>query len=169
MSRIAQIVALALTVAAPAMPLRAQDPVDYLRPSDPGLAQAVAMAQETLPIFLAHVFDRSGEGIDGSRIMILIGEGPEREPIWVAPFYRLDAMNFEGHIEGLPTRLEGFMVGQKVAFHQYRIIDWRIDLDDGKRYGSYVERAGMTDTPASEGATTGHPLSETPVPSAWLR
>lgn len=159
--------ALALIMGLPAQTAVADSPVSYVRPLDPAHVEASIAAQATLPIFLNNAFDRTGEGIRGTSLLILLGTPPMIEEIWVSPFFRTGDQTFAGHIEGLPRRLTNLMVGRKVPFDQANILDWSIALDDGKVYGRYRDRARFAGVPANRQTVQAGRLSEKPVPKGW--
>ncbi|MDF1854013.1 DUF2314 domain-containing protein [Pseudooceanicola sp.] len=143
------------------------DSVQYRQPSVADLVTPVQAAQATLPKFLAHAIDRSGEGIRGTRLLIQLGEAPTTELIWVSPFFLLPEGGFAGHIAGLPVVLTGYIIGQKLPFEEAQIMDWAIYLDDGKIYGDYLLRAQLDQMTPEDAARHSGTLSADPVPAAW--
>ncbi len=160
--------ALAALLVAPASALPAQSAnADRFRPDNPHLAEAVEAAQATLPLFLDNALDRAGEGLRGSRLLILLGNPPDAEPAWVSPYFKLGDKQFEGHISAPPDRMTGYMIGERVPFDQARILDWEITLDDGLTYGAYLQRARIEELSADSAAKAREGLSPQPVPEFW--
>ncbi|MCU0829538.1 MAG: DUF2314 domain-containing protein [Tabrizicola sp.] len=161
----AVIAALALT--APAV---AQDPVIDYATDDPQMNTAIAEAQATLPLFLAHALDAQGKGSDVALVKVgfptVDSSEMDVEHIWVSLFARHEDGSFTGMLANEPVALGDLRAGDEVAFTQAMISDWHMTAPSGLFWGSYTsrvmyEQGAFGDTPFDQ-------LFEAdPVPAGW--
>ena len=167
MKRLSLALFLAMAATGPAF---AQDPVMGFSHSDAAMNAARAQAQATLPLFLKHTLDASGQSTAEALLKVGLptesGSESDLEHIWVEPFAR----NADGSLSGLlanePVSLGALRKGDQVYFTAEMVSDWHLNAPSGRFWGSFTSRVMH-----AEGAFGDTPFDTIfepdPVPADW--
>ena len=156
-----------LALAAPAL---AQDDVMGFEQDDAAMQAAIAEAQATLPLFLAHALDAEGYSAEGAMVKVgFPAQGASDmsvEHIWVGPFARQPDGGFIGLLANAPVDLGDLREGDRVEFGQGMITDWHLFTPTGTAWGSYTSRVMF-----EQGAFGDTPFEQVfeadPLPQDW--
>lgn len=120
-------------VSAPAV---AGDTVVRFRGDDPEMSEAIAKAQESLPMFIDALEKGAGEEFQiKARFDTTDGHG---EHIWVDRLIYVGG-RFFGALLNEPNDVPGLHRGDRVPIEKSTISDWFI-FADGKKFGGFTQR-----------------------------
>ncbi|WP_168769030.1 DUF2314 domain-containing protein [Yoonia maricola] len=128
-----------------AAPLTAQegDPTVGVEATDQTMNNAIAAAQQSLPLFLCTATNAEGYGPEGGFLKVQVpvkSREIEHEIIWVGPFAAWDGENFAGILANQPNNMPGFNRGDQFDFTYDMIVDWSWRYPTGANYGDYTTR-----------------------------
>jgi uncharacterized protein YegJ (DUF2314 family) len=147
----------------------AEDPVMPFATDDPAMNAAIADAQKTLPLFLAHAFADDGTSLADTLVKVGLPavNGPNSlEHIWVMPFTQLTETEFSGILANEPDDLGDLGIGDTVEFTLSQISDWSMTSEQGLYWGNYTTRV-MFDYGAFEDAPFDTVFEASPLPPSW--
>jgi len=152
-----------------AQPLWAEDPVYSYSENDAAMNAAIAEAQTTLPLFLAHAFGPDGVSVEGALVkagLPTVNGENELEHIWIMPFQIEPDGSFVGLLANEPAELGDLVLGDKVQFDQEQITDWSLYAPDNRLLGNYTSRV-MYDLGAFGDTPFEQIFAADPVPADW--
>ena len=154
-----------------AIPLRAQDQVIPYSEKNHSMNDAIAHAQQTLPLFFAQYYEDyedSGEflALFSVKVEMTTSDGIGSEHIWVSPFVRTSENEFFGLLANEPEDLKNLSYGSEVTFTVDQISDWSYSRDD-RAFGNFTTRVMLPDLSPEMAAQVRGFLSAEPLPADW--
>ncbi len=119
------------------------DDIVAVRKDDPAMLKAFAMAQRTLPEFLAHAANPA-PGTSSYSLKVRISRGGNVEYFWVLPFTHTGTQ-YSGKLANDGELLPEYRAGQNYEFPESDIVDWLYsDGTKGKMHGNFTACALLT-------------------------